>query len=150
MSLANHGKRYLTQRNNQNSNCKPCNRRQAGKNMQPVPSGKTCNRRKAQENMQQAPSAGKHATDAKRGKRCDRRQARENMQPAPATAKHATSASAGKHHRAQSRVTLVVLLIDLKFGMVTLIGQGKMNQNSEVSSFRFRRIINKLLLVMTG
>lgn len=85
--------------------------------MQPVPSGKTCNRRKAQENMQQAPRAGKHATDAKRaGKIGDRRQARENMQPAPTAAKHATSASAGKHHRAQSRVTLVVLLIDLKFG----------------------------------
>lgn len=92
--------------------------------------------------MQSAQSAGKHTTGAESGKTCNRRQARrENMRPA---------ASAGKHHRAQSRVTLVVLLIDLKFGIVTLIGQGKMNQNSEVSSFRFRRIINKLLFVMTG
>ena len=74
--------------------------------MQPVPSagkhatgakrGKTCNRCQARENMQPVPSAGKHVTGAKRGKTCNRCQARENMQPVPSAGKHATGAKRGK------------------------------------------------------
>ena len=58
--------------------------------------GKTCNRYRARENLQRVPSAGKHATGAKRGKTCNGCQARENMQPVPSEGKHATGAKLGK------------------------------------------------------
>jgi len=46
--------------------------------------------------MQPVPSAGKHATGAKRGKTCNWCQARENMQPVLSAGKHVTGAKRGK------------------------------------------------------
>ena len=72
--------------------------------------------------MQQASRTGKYATGVQPGKTCNRCQARQNVQPAPI---------AEKRPRAQSGVPLVVLLIGLKFAMVSLIGQATMKQNSK-------------------
>ena len=64
--------------------------------------------------MQSTPSAGKHATGANRRKTCD----------------------GLKRGKTPSRGTLVVLLVGLKFGMVTLIGQGAINFE-QLNSFFF-------------
>lgn len=91
--------------------------------MQPASNAwEACNRRQARENVQPAPSgktcnqrqAGKHATGANRRKTCD----------------------GLKRGKTPSRGTLVVLLVGLKFGMVTLIGQGAINFE-QLNSFFF-------------
>ena len=54
------------------------------------------NQKSNQKSVQPLPSAGKHATFAKRGKTCNLCQARENTQPFPSAGKHATFTKRGK------------------------------------------------------